>query len=706
MKKTLLLIFSAFSSAIFAQQLQNNQGWCLTHENHLQLLATDPSYVKNQEELEKFTQTFQSEYLAKKQGGSQDITTSTVKIIPVVFHVIHVLGNENISDAQLKSTIDVLNQDFRRLNADTNKTPAPFKSLGADCEIEFRLAQKDPNGNCTSGINRIFSPMTLNARDNVKALICWPSNKYLNIWVVKSIENTSGAPGSVIGFSQFPGGSAATDGVVLRSDFTGNIGTAAGTGAGRTATHEVGHWLNLRHIWGDDQGACTGTDLVGDTPNQADMTFSICPAFPLTDACTPSGNGILFSDYMDYTTGNCQNIFTVGQAARMNATLNSSISGRNNLWAPFNITTTGALDAPQLCGTDFTVNKKMPCVGTPVTFTPSAWNATATSWKWDFDNNGTVDDTTQNPTFTYTAPGVYSVNLTVGDGTTTKSVTKNSYMIILGASFLTATPFSESFENTGFPYADWYTNSASLNAERWDRVTTAGYTGSASLKLDNFSQSGDFDELITPIINMMYVTSPTMTFRIAYQRRNASDTLDGLKVYTSTNCGGTWTQRYSKTFTTLPTVATTSATAFTPASATEWRLDNVNINNITGQPNVRFKFEFFGNGSGNNIYLDDINITGTPNGMSEELENEFNLNVSPNPMNEQTVVSFSIPDNSEVAIGVYDLIGKEVISLAKTEGLSAGSYSFPLNKGTMTNGLYFIKLNVNGHSVIRKIVIQ
>mgnify|MGYP003344678078 CR=1 FL=1 len=181
---------------------------------------------------------------------------------------------------------------------------------------------------------------TTNARDNVKALSYWPSNKYLNIWVVRSIENTNGGAGVVIGFALFPGGAAATDGVVLRYDYTGEIGAAATTaGAGRTATHEVGHWLNLHHIWGD---ATCGNDFVNDTPTQEMANMSICPTFPHVSNCTGSApNGDMFTNYMDYTNGPCQNMFSIGQAARMNAALSSATSGRNNLWTTANLIATG-----------------------------------------------------------------------------------------------------------------------------------------------------------------------------------------------------------------------------------------------------------------------------------------------------------------------------------------------------------------------------
>ncbi|MEP7171194.1 MAG: zinc metalloprotease, partial [Bacteroidota bacterium] len=298
------LIAYAIPTNVTAQQTD----WCLSETLFQQKAAQDPSVRLNREQLDRETEQYVSKH--QNQNPNQK-STSVVKIIPVVFHIIHEGGSENISEAQIIDQLDSLNKDFRRQNADTVDTPAPFKPLAADCEIEFRLAQLDPNGNCTNGITRHFSHLTNDARDNIKSFDYWPSNKYLNIWVVKTIENTQATSGFIIGYAQFPGGSALTDGVVLKYDWVGSIGTAASNGGyGRTAPHEVGHWLNLRHIWGD---ATCGSDLVADTPTQ-NVNQSNCPNFPKIDTqCNNGPNGAMFTDYMDYTNDGCINLFTEGQ---------------------------------------------------------------------------------------------------------------------------------------------------------------------------------------------------------------------------------------------------------------------------------------------------------------------------------------------------------------------------------------------------------
>ena len=237
-----------FIAAILSFGLHKNGNAQLSNDKcHAEIMfqeaaAKDPQVLRNREELEHYTEEFIS-------SGAAARSQSVLKVIPVVVHVVHYGGAENISRAQIEDQIRVLNEDYQRLNPDTVNTPAVFQPVAGNTQVQFRLAQLDPDGNCTDGVTRIFSPLTYNARNNVKSLRCWPRDKYLNIWVVNSIANVNGSPGTVIGFAQFPGGADSTDGVVIKYDYMGTIGAAASSqGAGRTATHEVGHWLNLRHI--------------------------------------------------------------------------------------------------------------------------------------------------------------------------------------------------------------------------------------------------------------------------------------------------------------------------------------------------------------------------------------------------------------------------------------------------------------------------
>ena len=284
---------------------------------HRALLKKDPEYKQKRVEIEKFTQSD-----IKKQ--STPTFRRRIIRIPVVVHVIYNTPEQNISDEQIRSQIDVLNHDFRKLNTDINLIHPPFQSNAADAFIEFQLAARDSNSNPTTGITRTqtnIEEFTYDEETNEQPIKfssqggkdAWPRDIYLNIWVGKLAHG-------LLGYAQFPGGPAETDGVAITYQGFGTIGTAKSPyNKGRTSTHEIGHWLNLNHIWGDDKGGCTRSDNVADTPNQADSNFG-SPTFPHI-TCNNGPNGDMFMNYMDYTDDASMYMFTKGQVARMHAAI-------------------------------------------------------------------------------------------------------------------------------------------------------------------------------------------------------------------------------------------------------------------------------------------------------------------------------------------------------------------------------------------------
>ena len=288
------------------------QRTCGAMQEHQHLLETNPTFRKNQVALEHACQA-RLRFAAVARVKPYKIT--------VVVHVVHNPAKpaESISVAQVNSQIAVLNRDFRATNPDKSKTPAVFSGLVADPMIEFALATKDPAGNATTGIT--FTATTKNEfsdRGNpVKSkatggVAAWNTKKYLNIWVCTLSNN-------LLGYAQFPGGPRKTDGVVILNTGFGTTGTAAAPfNLGRSATHEIGHFLNLRHIWGDTPD-CSGSDLVTDTPNSEDSNFGK-PTFPHV-TCNNGPNGDMFMNYMDYTDDDSMFMFSPGQVARMHTTL-------------------------------------------------------------------------------------------------------------------------------------------------------------------------------------------------------------------------------------------------------------------------------------------------------------------------------------------------------------------------------------------------
>lgn len=311
-----LLLAAAIGSTATAQQLRR----CASYEYLQQQLATDPQMKKNLDDLEAQTAVANALATARTANGNQ---TTAIVTIPVVVHILYFNTGQNISDTRINEQIAVLNEDYRKLNTDISNVPSAWTATAADCEIQFCLAQRDPSGNPTNGILHVptthsqFSmtndSMKYDARggDDI-----WDRNKYLNLWVCK-------LSGGILGYSQFPGGASATDGVVLDYRYVGKTGASYPYNKGRTATHEIGHWLNLKHIWGDDFGSCSGSDNCNDTPNQGSENYG-CPTFPHTDNCTGTSPGVMFMNYMDYTDDACMYMFTANQKTRMTTALNGT----------------------------------------------------------------------------------------------------------------------------------------------------------------------------------------------------------------------------------------------------------------------------------------------------------------------------------------------------------------------------------------------
>lgn len=303
----ILLSFLLFAGSVNAQRN------CGSMEVLDRQLKEDPGMFERMQNIEKQTQAYEK---------SSHLGQRSVVVIPVVVHVVYQTSAQNISEAQINSQITVLNADFRALNGDLSGVPAEFQPLIADSEVEFCLAKQDPNGLATTGINRKYvNKSSWGTNDDVKKLSKgginpWDPTKYLNIWVCN-------IGGGILGYAQFPGGSSATDGVVIGYNYFGTTGAVSPPfDKGRTATHEIGHWLNLRHIWGDTN---CGSDLVNDTPTHNAANYG-CPAFPHYSTCSGTPKELTM-DYMDYTDDACMFMFTQGQKTRMRAVLDGGSRG-------------------------------------------------------------------------------------------------------------------------------------------------------------------------------------------------------------------------------------------------------------------------------------------------------------------------------------------------------------------------------------------
>ena len=323
LKKILLggALFSQLASPAFAQNrasLPPTVRHCATPSAD-QLPASEQAALQ---QIERQTQDFIAQRKLTTSGTANRV--SAIVTIPVVVHILYNTSAQNISDAMVQSQIDVLNRDFAKLNTDFSQTPAAFQGAGADMQIRFQLAGHTPTGAVTNGIIRKYTTKTYfeyGGKDRGGVFVkqsakggddAWNTRNYLNMWVC----NFGGTSAGLLGYATFPTDAGTyKDGVVMGYKYFGVNPALGGVyGYGRTATHEVGHWVNLRHIWGD---ASCGSDLVSDTPTQSTSNFG-CPSFPRR-TCGNTTNGDMFMNYMDYTDDQCMHMFTTGQSTRCQA---------------------------------------------------------------------------------------------------------------------------------------------------------------------------------------------------------------------------------------------------------------------------------------------------------------------------------------------------------------------------------------------------
>ncbi len=668
----LAVLFLSFNAFLFAQ----TTGFpCKTDEMHQELFQNYPEYnqgiINAHNRLQEDTRNF-------IRNGSSKSDASYV--IPVVFHIIHNYGPENISDAQIHDALKQVNLQFRKLNPDTNEIVAQFKPIAADIEIEFRLAQLDPDGNCTSGITRTVSPLTSPGNHDVKSLIHWPPDKYLNVYVCQDAAGLAGHALLPSAADTIP----AWDGIVMQHSYVGTIGTS--DYFRRTVlTHEIGHFLNLQHIWGGNNvpgyyylpvaqpGNCAFDDDVADTPNTIGW-----------QTCNLSGNtcGELdnVQNYMDYAY--CGRMFTEGQKARMHACLNSTVANRNNLWQPGNLVATGTDDGTfYLCAAKFESDKQIACIGDTILFSDLSYHGIQ-SRVWDFYEGAATSATDSVTKVVYSSPGTYDVKLTVERNGEQREIIIEDYITILPDE---SVPHfhRETFENetTTCIVTD---NHAPFN---WELNAATGFGSSRSIYVNNFEAApGITSDFYFHPVDLSGLSSAVVSFDIAYAQRTIADN-DLFYVYVSTDCGISWNLRRTLIgSTTLKSVEDPVTIPFVPGSENEWQQQQVPLSSsqLTEDLLVRFSFKSAG---GNNVYVDNIQVSNA-NQLSLTDKKAGSTIIYPNPSGEL----FYIHSQEEIieAIEMYNLEGKLVFSDGKVN-----SEKYLVDAPGLQNGTYLLKILTN-----------
>lgn len=577
---------------------------CSQVEAENEFLLNNPDLVPLIKKEEQKLKEAGVNYVAQK-------TTGTIYTIPIVFHILHLGGPENISDEQIHDAVRILNEDFRKLNDDIVDVIPAFQSITGDAEIQFRLAQKDPDGNCTQGINRYYTELTNNADDNSK-INQWPRNMYLNVWVVKDIESGAGGYTYRPAFVNFQ---PWIDGIVILHTQLGSIGTSSPAGS-RSLTHEIGHWINLAHTWGNTNNpGCDGTQTTGPCAGENncndDDGVSDTPNCIGSTSCnlnsTTCGSLDNIQNYMDYSF--CENMFTQGQVDEMRTALTAPTAQRNQLITTSNLQATGTDGENYLCHVDFAPSTSVVCLNDTAILMDQSYNE-PTSWAWAIQKSENYNYSEENPTVLFTDTGYVDIALTVTNDNASLSLTKTSVLKVLPLEGLAAN-VSEGFETGLFPNVSWTQYNADDDNVSWEHYSGTGYTGNNCIKLANLDnpEPGRVDAVISPLLDLSNLTSASLKFQVAFAQIDNS--FDRLKIFVSKDCGQSWTLKTQRIGSNLSSV-NDQTSPFTPSSQNDWKEISFTFSSSDLKERVLLKLEFEGKG-GNNIYIDDINITGTFN---------------------------------------------------------------------------------------------
>lgn len=679
----------------------------------------------------------------KTSGPIFGKTTATVYDIPIVVHIVHDYGVENISDDDIFEAVAYWDIVFNKKNSDTIDVLNNFKKYIGNPEIRLRMATIDPSGNPTKGITRRQSYMSTRGSDEAK-VDGWPNNKYLNVWFVNKFDAShSGAAA----YAYYPSTGASIP------FFDGIIGIYSYINYDKAIPHEIGHSLNLPHTWGNtnNPGVACGDDGVSDTPPTYGHTS--CLAADLYDTRCATGYTDAFGVYhpnsplaadtsntqniMDYSY--CQKMFTIGQADRMRAALTSSVAGRNNLYSPANLTSTGALlPRPDLKPVaDFSVEKGVLSWGGPTAeravflcqnsttrfnFRNRSWNDTITNVSWSFSNNPA------NASSSVMIGPVINSFKDAGWATITLNATGNnsgSSSVSRQAVYVASTNAYKggyaNYFNAPSNFADWPMFNHYNNNFKWEYSPTNGYPdGFGCIRYRSFDdrpaperytqpQDGDYDDLYTPAFDITSITGGSgainLNFYTSGSYTSSSSFSDSLQIFASTNCGDTWVRISALNFGDIINNSAKSS-EFAPTTGSQWRPQTINIPAAMRTDRTFFRFRYWPSTGGNNMYFDNFTISPWTTEIKNIAENKNEIKLFPNPTNSNTKLCFTSGSNGEATIIIRDVTGK-IISQEKHSYTPNTFIQQDIARSTFpAAGVYLITLTQNEATATQKLVIE
>ncbi len=610
---------------------------CSTDDAMQKVFENDPQARQRYERLQQ-----QLESQMSQTGINRQLRTQAIVNVPVVVHII--LPDPNlVTLTTIQNQLDTLNWFFGNASTtDSLRVYTPFRTTYGRSNVRFCLAVRDPNNQATTGVIRVTSNTTFTSGGAHPSTVsaAWNTNAYLNIWVV-----SFGSTG-ILGYSYLPGTFAPGD---QRAGFVNDY-RAFGSNApylfssynlGRTAVHEIGHYFNLNHTWGPNNSSnptCTLSDGCDDTPPTNGPTYG-CPASPVTNSCSPSAPGIMFQNHMDYADDACMFLFTQCQATRIDNALNApdriGLTTSNGCQPvvvyPYDAAITAIINpasGQQYCGVT-SINPTVTLTNygtntlTSATITVQLNSGTVVNIPWA-GSLATNASTNVNLPAVTVAGGNHTIAICVTninggqtDGNSSNNCRTNSFGIIAGGSGGINAPFSEGFEGTTFQPAGWDLTTTGTATQRWNRVTTAAKTGTASAMINWYSiTNGVVSNLTTPLVNLASgnYDNAKLTFHYAYKLYSLTSFLqDTLDVQISTDCGASWVSVWKKGGTELPSTSGTSTSSAWVPLTSDWTQMPVEVDLTpyrNGIVSVRFRAR---SGLGQKLYLDDINITGSVN---------------------------------------------------------------------------------------------